>query len=71
MFWGWLRRKLRRMDLLDLKKKRPTLGRTAYVQRVKSVVRTEKAQHAAKAFARKLRSSCKQVLDRRGAAADN
>jgi hypothetical protein len=71
MFWGWLRRKLRHMDMLDLKKKRKVLGKTAYRERIKGVMRSQKAQVAAKAFAGKLRGACKQVVQRRGAAADN
>ena len=34
MFWGWLRKKLRSMDLEDLRKKRRPLGKTAYTARV-------------------------------------
>ena len=71
MFWGWLREKLRKMDLADLRKKRAPLGKTSYVLRIKSVIQTNKAQTVAKAFAKKLRSTCKQVVNRQGAAADN
>ena len=35
MFWGWLRKKRRPMDLEDLRKKRQPLGKTAYAARVK------------------------------------
>ena len=34
MFWGWLRKKLRSMDLEDLRKKRRPWGKTAYTARV-------------------------------------
>ena len=34
MFWGWLRKKRRPMDLEDLRKKRQPLGKTAYAARV-------------------------------------
>ena len=71
MFWAWLRKKLRRMDLADLKKKRKPLTKTAYTLRVKSVIRTAKAQQVAKNCAGKFRSACQQVVDRSGAAADN
>ena len=37
MFWGWLRKKLRSMDLEDLRKKRRLLDKTAYVARVKGL----------------------------------
>ena len=71
MFWSWLRRKLRLMDLQDLRKKRRPLGRAAYTARVKSVIKSQKAQTVATNFARRMRKACKQVVDRGGAAADN
>ena len=71
MFWGWLRKSLRRMDLLDLRKKRKPLSKPAYISRVKNVIRSAKAQSVAKAYAGRLRSACRQVLARGGAAADN
>ena len=37
MFWGWMRKKLRRMDLADLRKKRKPLGKVAYHAKLKSV----------------------------------
>ena len=67
----WLRKKLRLMDLADLRAKRRALGKTAYVQRVKGVIRSQKAQAVAKKCAAKFRKTCKQVFDRGGAAADN
>ena len=66
-----MRKKLRKMDLADMRKKRALLRKTAYVARIKSVIQTNKAQTVAKAFAKKLRSTCKQVVKRQGAAADN
>ena len=71
LFWGWLRRKLRHMDLADLHQKRRPLGKTAYTMRVKGVIKSQKAQTVAKNFAGRLRKACKQVVDRGGAAADN
>ena len=71
LFWGWLRRKLRRMNLADLRAKRAPLDKPSYLLRIKSVIRTYTAQRVAKKFAKRLRSSCKQVVQRSGAAADN
>ena len=71
MCWAWLRRKLRLMDLADLHKKRRCLGKSAYTQRVKSVIRTQKAQTVAKNCVRRFRKACQQVVDRKGAAADS
>ena len=61
MFWGWLRAKLRRMDLQDLKQKRKPLAKAAYKQRVQKVLKSKKAQDVAKACARKFRVICKAV----------
>ena len=71
MFWGWLRKKLRSMDLEDMRKKRRLLGKTAYTARVKGVLKSAKAQTVAKNIAGRFRKACKQVVDRTGAAADN
>ena len=71
MFWSWLRRKLRLMDLDDLRKKRRPLGKTAYTARVMQVLKTKKAQTVAKNVAGRFRKACKQVVERGGAAADN
>ena len=71
MFWGWLRKQLLVMDLADLRKKRPPLGRAAYTMRVKGFIETQKAQAVAKNFAKRFRTACKQAVRRRGAAADN
>ena len=40
LFWGWLRKVLRRMDMADLARKRKPLEKTAYVARVKAVMRS-------------------------------
>ena len=71
MFWGWLRRKLRLLDLADLRKKRRPLGKTAYTARVKGVIKSSKAQAVAKNIAKRFRKACQQVARRGGAAADN
>ena len=70
MFWSWLRRKLRAMDMADMRKKRRPLGKTADTVRVKSVMRSQRAHTVAKGFAKTLRKTCKQVVYRKGAAAD-
>ena len=71
MFWGWIRKRLRSMDLVDLRRKRPTLDRAAYIARVKSLMRSQRAQTVAKNCAAKFRKTCQQVVVRNGAAADN
>ena len=64
-------KKLRKMDLADLREKRALASKAEYIRRIKSVIQTNKAQTVAKASANKLRFTCKQVVKRQGAAADN
>ena len=71
MFWGWLRKKLRKMDLADFRNNHPPLNKAAYITRVKGVMRSQKAQTVAKSCATRLRKTCKQVVERGGAGADN
>ena len=59
------------MDLADLRTKRPPLDKAAYIARVKGIMRSKKAQTVAKGYAARLRKTCKQIVDRRGAGADN
>ena len=66
--WSWLKTKLRRMDLADLRAKRPVPGRTAYVARVRSLLRSQKAKAVAAAHVRSLRKTCREVIRKRGAA---
>ena len=68
MYWGWLKGKLRRMDLEDLKKKRKPLDKMAYKLRIRKIMKTDKSQAVAKACARKFRSVCQQILKKNGAA---
>ena len=71
MFWGWLRKKLRKMDLADFRNNHPPLNKAAYITRVKGVMRSHKAQTVARSCAARFRKTCKQVVERGGAAADN
>ena len=70
-FWSWVRRKLRDLDLQDLKKKRKPLSKMAYKLRVQTVFRSKKAQDVAKACAAKFRATCREVSKKGGAAARN
>ena len=66
LFWGWLRRKLRHMDLADLHQKRRPLGKTAYTMRVKGVIKSQKAQTVAKNFAGRLRKGMQAGGEEKG-----
>ena len=59
-------------DLEDLKFHRKPLSKTAYIARVKAIMSSKKSQEVAQAFARKFRSTCKEVAEKLdGAAASN
>ena len=61
----------RALDLHDLRLKRPPLSRMAYTARVKSVLKSQKAQAVASSYAGRFRRTCQEVVDRKGGAADN
>ena len=71
MFWGWFRKKLRSMDLADLRTKHPTLHMAAYIVRVKGIMYSQEAKTVAKSYAARLHKTCKQIVDRGGAGVDN
>ena len=62
---------MRNMDLADFRNKHPPLNKAAYITRVKGVMRSHKAQTVARSYAARFRKTCKQVVERGGAAADN
>ena len=68
-FWGWLRRRLRLLDLNDLQKGRPAMTKHAYKKRVQSVLRSRKAQAVAQAKFKAFKKVCIEVVRKRGAAA--
>ena len=67
-YWSWLRRALLRLDLHDLRTRRPPLGRSAYVARVRAVNRSQRAQRVAGNCARGLLKVCREVKLNGGAA---
>ena len=67
-FWGWVRKRLREMDLADLKAKRRPVQRTALKARVRSIVASGSAKLVAKNYAFGLRKVCEEVRRKKGAA---
>ena len=67
-FWAWLRRRLRAMDLADLKAKRRPVQKTASKARVRRLVATDRARAVAKNLVLGLRNVCEEVQRKRGAA---
>ena len=67
-FGAWLKKKLRAMDLAGALNTRLVLGKTAYIERVRRVMRTKEAQDVAKSQANSLRKVCQAVVQKKGAA---
>ena len=66
--WGWLRMRLRKMDLADLTVKRAPIARAALKARVRSLVRSQHAKRVTKNYMWGLRKTCLEVIKKRGAA---
>ena len=67
-FWGWVRARLRAMDLRDACAKRPCLGKMAYRRHVRRLCSSKRAQTVAANCARGLKKVCKEILLKKGAA---
>ena len=67
-FWGWLRKRLRAVDLTDLKTKRRPIQRTALKARVRRLVATKEAKNVARNLVIGLRKVCAEVKRKKGAA---
>ena len=67
-FWAWLKKKLRTMDLADALKGRPVLGKMAYIERARRVLKGSTAQGVSKNQANTLRKACKAIVQKKGAA---
>ena len=67
-FWSWLRRELTRRDLQDLKDGKAVLSKTDYTKRVRTILRTQKAQDVASNCTRSFRKTCQKISEAGGAA---
>ena len=67
-FWAWLRKRLRALELKDLKARRKRIGKTAFRARVRSVCGSAKAQTVAASCAAGLKKVCRLVVLKKGAA---
>ena len=68
MYWSWLRKRLRAMDLDDLRNKRPPVQKFGLKMRVHALLRTTKAKQVAKNCWGTFRSKCLECVRKRGAA---
>ena len=66
--WAWARRKLRDLDLADLKNGRKAVKKSGLKARIRALFRTQAAKVAAGKYVRGLRQVCREVIRRRGAA---
>lgn len=67
-YWGWLRKRLRAMDLADLQAKRPPVSRAGLLGRVRSLMRSAASKRVARAYCRGLKKVCREVVASGGAA---
>ena len=67
-FWSYLRRRLRAMDLADAAAKKPMMGKSSYIARVRAVIRSAAAQEVAKNIAKGYMKTCEEVIAKNGAA---
>ena len=67
-FWAFLRKHLRAMDLKDAMADRPVLGKTAYRERVRRVMKSTKASRIAGRTLLSLRKSCLELIKKKGSA---
>ena len=58
------------MGLVDLRDKKKSLSKFAYVSRVQAFMNTAAAQKVAASYAKRFRKTCKEVVERKGAASD-
>ena len=68
MFWGWLRKRLQKMDLADLQAGREPVDRSRLKARVRSLVETRRAKTVARHCFLSLLKTCEKVRRKRGAA---
>ena len=61
-FWGWVRKELRAHDSADLRARRKVPGKTAYMERVKRLLKSRKAQKTASNMAAGLRKVCRKIV---------
>lgn len=66
-FWSWLRRELRRRDLIDLQTRKKVLPKLDYLKRVRAVLRSPKAQEVAASCVMNFRKTCQTISDNGGA----
>ena len=67
-FWGYMKKRLRAMDLDDLVKKRTPVGATTLKARVRNMFRQKGTMQVARNLVLGLRKTCREVVKKKGAA---
>ena len=68
LYWSWVRKKLRLMDLADLRAGRPPIRKAGLKVRVRALLRTPLAKRVAMNTFGTLRKKCEDVRKNRGRA---
>ena len=68
VYWSWLRRRLRALDLKDAKEKRPVPEKPYYRQRVRAVMKSAKSRTVARNIMRGFQRKCAKIVALGGAA---
>ena len=68
LYWAWLKKHLRAMDLKDAVAKKPVISKVLYKQRIRAVIKSQKSQQVAAACAKKWVKTCQRVFAANGAA---
>ena len=68
VYWSWLRRRLRALDLKDAQNKREVPGKRAYQQRVRGVMKSAKSRAVAGNIMRGFQKKCARIVALGGAA---
>ena len=66
LFWSWLKKKLREMDLEDLRGGRPPITKSGMKRRVRALLRKPETKRIAQNMFDKLRSKCVELARRGG-----
>ena len=67
-YWSYLRRRLKAMDLADMKQKRPAIDRAGLQKRVRKLLKTNKSKRVAQNMFNSFRKVCVQVKASGGSA---
>ena len=67
-YWSWLRRRIHKQDLQDLRQGKPVPGRMAYIARIRAINRSVQAQAVAARCAQGFRKVCRLIDQNKGIA---